>query len=333
MTPTPAHAATPPAERPAAGAANNPVSVRRRIAWIAGGVLCVLVLAFGFGLYRYQWHGGVTEVVTKVLPYPAAIVNGSVIRWSDFSDELSALERFYAQQRAAGPSGAAYPSESDLKQRVLDRLVKDALAAQLASRYGITVTSVDVDKAYDGTILDQSALGTATGKAKAETRAAASLQQMYGLDPAQFKNAILRPLLVRQKLQAAIQGDETLNAENRKKAEKALAELKAGKPFKDVAAAYSEDSSVTATGGDRGWVGRGLLPPEVEAAAFALAPGETSGVVKSAFGYHVLRVTDVQKARGQVTKVHLQEILVKPVQIDDYLEAQKDTASIIAFIH
>lgn len=323
----------PTAERPPQQDAPPAARSRRRILWIAVGAFAALAAIFGFCLYRFQWRGGVAEVVTKVLPYPAAIVDGRVIRYSSFQDDLSVLERFYASQRDNAVPGSVFPSEADMKQRVLDQLIKDQLAEALASRYSIIVTSEDVAKAYDATILDQAALGTRDGKAKAESRAADTLRQMYDLRPAQFKTDILQPFLVRQKLEKAIQSDETLNAENRKKAEAALAELKAGKAFKEVAVAYSEDPNAATTGGDRGMIGRGLLPPEVEAAAFALKPGETSGVVKSAFGYHVLRVTDRQEQNGQVTKVRLYEILVRPIQLDDYLEAQKKSASIIVFVH
>ncbi|HJV33172.1 MAG TPA: peptidylprolyl isomerase, partial [Patescibacteria group bacterium] len=229
-------------------------------------------------------------------------------------------------------AGSVFPTKEELKKRVLDRLIKDQLAYALADRYGVVVSSDDLKKAYDTTILEQASLETTGGKARAEARAAETLEQLYGLRPSQFKTRVLHPFLVRQKLEAAIRDDEALNVEKRKKAEKALDELKSGKPFKDVALAYSEDPAVTANGGERGMIGRGLLAPEVEAAAFALKDGETSGIVKSQFGYHVLRVTEHQEQNGATTKVRLQEILVRPIQLDDYLEVQKKTASIIIFV-
>jgi len=325
----PAPAAPQPAEHPPQQAPRP----RRRILLIVLGAALVFAALFGFGLYRYQWRGGAAEIVTKVLPYPAAIVDGRPIRYSDFEADLTVLERFYQAEQGKAAAGSVFPSEAEMKRRVLDQLIKDKLAEGLAARYDIIVTSDDVAKAYDATILDQAALGTPGGKAKAQSRAADTLEQMYGLRPSQFKTNILQPFLIRQKLEKAVQNDEALNAENRKKAEAALSELKDGKPFKEVALAYSEDPNVKATGGDRGTIGRGLLPPEVEAAAFALKDGETSGVVKSAFGYHVLRVIDHQGQNGQVAKVHLLEILVRPIQLDDYLEAQKKSASIITFVH
>jgi len=310
-----------------------PDEPRNRVAWIAGGAVLALFLAFGIGIYRYGWKGGLTQVVTNVLPYPAAIVEGRVIRYAEYQEDLAVLERFYEAERGRAAPGSVFPSEEELKSRVLDRLIKDQLAAAMAERYGAVVSSDDVKDAYDSTILEQSALKESGGKARAEARAAETLEELYGLRPSQFKTRVLHPFLVRQKLEEAIREDDALNVEKRKKAEAALSELQSGKDFKDVALAYSEDPAVTTNEGDRGVIGRGLLAPEVEAAAFALGDGETSGVVKSQFGYHVLRVVDHQTQNGATTKVHLQEILVRPIQLDDYLEAQKKTASIIIFVH
>ena len=311
---------------------HTPADRRPRAAWIVGGVFLAAVAAFGFGLYRYGWHGGVTQVVTKVLPYPAAIVEGRVIRYSEYQEDLAVLERFYEAERGRAAAGSVYPTQEELKKRVLDRLIKDELAYALAERYGVVVSSDDVKATYDATILDQTALTASGGKARAEARAAETLEQLYGLRPSQFKTNVLHPFLIRQRLEAAIRDDEALNVEKRKKAEAARAELDAGKEFKDVALAYSEDPAVTSNGGDRGMIGRGLLAPEVELAAFALKDGETSAVVKSLFGYHVLRVTEHQEKDGETSKVHLHEILVRPIQLDDYLEVQKKTASIIIFV-
>jgi hypothetical protein len=309
-----------------------PPEPRRRAIWIAGGLCAATLVAFGVGLYRFGWKGGVAQVVTNVLPYPAAIVEGRVIRYSEYQEDLAVLERFYEAERLRAAPGSAFPTQEELKKRVLDRLVKDELAYALAERYGVVVSSDDVKETYDSTILEQASLDETGGKARAEARAAETLEELYGLRPSQFKTRVLHPFLVRQRLEAAIREDEALNEGKRRKAEAALAELEAGKPFGDVALAYSEDPGVTANGGDRGLIGRGILAPEAEAAAFALEDGATSGVVKSALGYHVLRVTGRQASGGETTKVRLQEILVRPVQLDDYLEAQKKTASIVIFV-
>ncbi|MFZ1731458.1 MAG: peptidylprolyl isomerase [Bacteroidota bacterium] len=69
-----------------------------------------------------------------------------------------------------------------------------------------------------------------------------------------------------------------------------LDSLKKGEDFAALASRNSEDPGSGALGGDLGWVGRRKFVPEFEAAAFALKPSEISGVVRSQFGYHIIKV-------------------------------------------
>jgi parvulin-like peptidyl-prolyl isomerase len=70
-----------------------------------------------------------------------------------------------------------------------------------------------------------------------------------------------------------------------------------GGDFAALARRFSQEPGADRTGGDLGWFGRGRMVKEFEAAAFALQPGETSPVVKTAFGYHIIRV-EGRKAAG-----------------------------------
>lgn len=101
----------------------------------------------------------------------------------------------------------------------------------------------------------------------------------------------------------------------RTKAEDVLKQVKAGGNFADLAKKYSEDTSAK-EGGSLGWIGRGRTVPEFEQAAFSLAKGGTSDLVKSSFGFHIIRVDDKQEARVKP----LEE--VKP-QIEPIIKQQK----------
>jgi peptidyl-prolyl cis-trans isomerase D len=86
-------------------------------------------------------------------------------------------------------------------------------------------------------------------------------------------------------------------AEIRKKAEDVLAKARKGAKFEDLAKQYSEDDSTKAKGGDLGWILKGQTVPEFEQAAFALKPGEISGLVKSMFGFHIIKMLEREEAR------------------------------------
>ena len=69
-----------------------------------------------------------------------------------------------------------------------------------------------------------------------------------------------------------------------------LKQIKGGANFAELAKKFSEDTGSAPKGGDLDWIERGQTLPEFERAAFSLPPGETSAVVKTDVGYHIIRV-------------------------------------------
>jgi len=97
-----------------------------------------------------------------------------------------------------------------------------------------------------------------------------------------------RHILVKIKQGAAVtEGHE--DSEAKALADAALARLKAGEAFEKVAKEKSEDTSA-ANGGSLGCFAREQMVPEFSAVAFGLQPGATSDVVKTSFGYHIIKV-------------------------------------------
>ena len=91
--------------------------------------------------------------------------------------------------------------------------------------------------------------------------------------------------------------DAKADTDAKAKAEGILKQLAAGGAnFADLAKKYSEDPGSAKNGGSLGWIGKGRTVPEFESAAFSLAKGGTSGLVKSSYGYHIIHVDDKQDA-------------------------------------
>ncbi len=84
--------------------------------------------------------------------------------------------------------------------------------------------------------------------------------------------------------------------EIRQKAEDILKQAKKGAKFEDLAKKYSEDPGTKDKGGDLGWLTQGQTVPEFEKTAFGLEKGKMSDLVKTQYGFHIIKVLDKETA-------------------------------------
>jgi peptidyl-prolyl cis-trans isomerase D len=105
----------------------------------------------------------------------------------------------------------------------------------------------------------------------------------------------------------------------RKVAESVLAKIKAGGDFAALAKQYSDDESTKDKGGDLDYFGRGTMVKQFDDAAWALKVGQVSGIVKSPFGLHIIKLTDRKPASTRTLDQ------VRP-QIEDQIRFEKAQA-------
>jgi peptidyl-prolyl cis-trans isomerase D len=110
--------------------------------------------------------------------------------------------------------------------------------------------------------------------------------------------------------------DDKAVAEAQHRAEDLLKQIKGGANFEELAKKYSEDTGSAKQGGSIGWIGKGQTVPEFEKAAFSLPKGQISDLVKSSFGFHIIRVDDKHDAHTKT----LDEV---KDQIEPILKRQK----------
>ena len=274
--------------------------------------------------------------VPAQLPEVVARVNGEAINRSALEEAVSEVE-----------ARAGQPMPADQRDRVLravlDQLIGYRLLVQETAARKTAVPDADVE-ARIGQIRSQfpseeifqqqlqqrkmtleqlrvdtraSLQITALLQAELDTKTAVTAEQVndfYVKNPAAFQQGErvkASHILVRVQANA----DPAEREKARAKAAGLLADVKAGKDFAALAKQYSDDPGSGAQGGDLGFFQRGQMVPPFEQAAFALAVGQTSELVTSDFGFHIIRVTDKQPGRTQT----LDE--VRP-EIEQYLVGQ-----------
>ncbi|KEK24929.1 peptidylprolyl isomerase PrsA [Bacillus gaemokensis] len=104
-------------------------------------------------------------------------------------------------------------------------------------------------------------------------------------------------------------------------AKKVKEELGQGKSFEEVAKQYSEDKGSAEKGGDLGYFGPGKMVQEFTDAAYKLKKDEVSEPVKSQFGYHIIKVTDIkeQKPFEQEKENIKKELIAKKTQDAEFM--------------
>lgn len=122
--------------------------------------------------------------------------------------------------------------------------------------------------------------------------------------------------------------DETVLA----KAKEILAKIQAGEDFAELAKTHSTDTFSAENGGDLGFFGKGIMDAAFEEAAFAIAEkGQVSDIVKSEFGYHIIKLTDIKPEQVTAFDDVKDEVITKVKTLkaeEEFYEVQQRIAEV-----
>jgi peptidyl-prolyl cis-trans isomerase C len=201
-----------------------------------------------------------------------AEVNTGSITTGDFERELKNLPE-YLKAMAETPQG---------RKEMLDTMVIRELILQQAAKDGLDKGTEIEDKLQD---LKKRLIVESFLKKKVEQESNVSEEDMkkfYEQNKDKFKSG------------DQIKASHIL-VKSEKEAKDVQAQLKAGGNFEELAKKFSSDSS-SSKGGDLGWFGKGSMVPAFEKAALALKEGQISDIVKSDFGFHIIKLTGKRPA-------------------------------------
>lgn len=288
----------------------------RTLGIIAGSAVVLFLIVMGVGIYAFSWEDGFTKSVS-VVPYPAAYVDGRFVMYRDYLEQLDVIKNYDQEfKKVDFKSADGKKVLTQARKDTMARLVEDALVSNEAVRLKVSVTTKDLNDKFDALVKSNGG----------EKSFASVLKQYYKLTPNEFKEEIYRPRLLRQMLADKYASDDSVNADAKKKADEILGKVKAGGDFAELAKQYSQDTSAS-NGGDLGFFGKGKMVPEFEKAAFALKAGEVSDVVKTVYGYHIIKVTEI---KGD--EIRASHILIKTKDFNTWLADSVKSAKKNIFI-
>ena len=281
------------------------------------------------------------------------VVNEDVITRNELADRITFIEHNMKAQ------GVAIPPPADLRKQVLDRMIIDRVQLQLAKEDGVRIDDTMLDR-YIGKIAESNKItlqqfrdeiekeGTSFGKFRESVRDEIMMQRVreHEVDSKlQITESEVDNYIAAQSGATAVQQElnlaqilvgipENASAEQiaarRAKAEELLRQLRAGADFGQLAATYS-DAADALRGGDLGWRNQDRLPQLFLDAVVKLEPGQVSSIVKSANGFHIVKLVGkraasvlrggTQTASNTVQQTHVRHILLKVNQVVTATEA------------
>src|SRR2546429_95649 len=239
-------------------------------------------------------------------PVSGEVSTDTVAKIGDESVSVQDVRQQLSQHEQRNPN--MKPIEALYAQQILKQLVFEKEIEYEAKRLGIAVSDQEradrirqfVPTAFNG--------GTFVGM----DRYSAEVQARFQLTVPVFEELIRQGLLEEKFRKLVTDGISVGPVEHilfmtvgkpdaeveeiKKKAEDVLKQVKKGGKFEDLAKKYSEDPGSKDKGGDLSWIAQGQTVPEFEKTAFGLNPGQVADLVKTQYGFHIIKVLEKETA-------------------------------------
>lgn len=285
--------------------------------FLAVYLILAAILVYGFSLEN-KW----LRLSVKNIPYPAALVDfHHPITFSELQKNLNSVKNFYKNQDLSDSGFRVDFSTEDGKKRLkikekylLNKLIENQIVEILAQDRGIQMTSAMVSREIKKITMP-------AGRQEGQIQSLEKLSQLYGWSVLELEERVIKPDVLRKRLEEVVkEKDESfLSAKN--KIIQAQEELKKNKTFEEVAAKYSEGESAK-NGGELGWFATDQMIPEIALTCLSLKKGETSIIIESPLGFHIVQLIDT-KTESELEKFRIKQIFVRTPDFADWFFNQE----------
>jgi hypothetical protein len=260
-------------------------------------VLLVLVVfgVFCFGIYRLGWDNAASREFLKLVPLPAARLNGQFI----------SLNKYYEYRDFLKPVGAS-------SEMILDQLLENQIYQALAKKSQLKIGSQELENYYQYLL----------------TQIGPEPEKVYGFSEAQFKELVIKPDYLQKQVQIHWLSENAGSLKSYQKILLARSELKKGMDFTEAARTFSEDEQSKYLGGDLGFIFLSELPPWIKEEVVKLPEGEMSGIVVSPQGYHIFKANVILKDKDEI---QLRQIFVSETGFAEFFQKQKQAVEVLVF--
>jgi peptidyl-prolyl cis-trans isomerase SurA len=306
--------------------------------------LCTICFIFvlGVGVSTRVDAADDGQMIDKI----AAIVGDQIILLSDVLKEAqAAIKELEATREQLGGSALVDGRMESKIREVLNRMIDDEVYQQQAREMAISVTTEELDAAIEN-MAKENGIDVTTLKQAIKAQ---------GMDYLTYRNQLRRQLTrykvlnlrVRSRIKitdtearqhyndqvrdirstGSFEGAHILirvpsnasaadAAQARKRAESALADIKSGKPFADVAKEVSDDRVTAVYGGSLGERRKGDIPSILERAFFDLEVGEVAGPIRTPAGFHIIRLIS-REALGVMPFSKVKDKIIQDLQEEE----------------
>ncbi len=302
--------------------------------------LCVVLIAANLILPPADSQTRDIGVHGELLDRIAAIVNDGLVLRSELDAQIDAVTKRLHEQKVE------LPSQSVLRQQVLDRLILQEIQAQRAKRVGLTISDEQLNGAlqeiaqrnkipFDQLPTALAAQGVDYKQYRESMRKELTLSTLRQRDVIAHINVTPRELdqfLARQQSSAA---NDEFNVshillslpsaatpqqldEITHKAQDIAARAAKGEDFGQLAIANS-NSQTALDGGQLGWRKGAQLPEFILELVGKMKPGDVSEPVRTPSGFHIVKLNERRGGETPViiNQIHVRHILMKPNELDD----------------